>query len=284
MTNYLQTFLLRLFGIVFLITFLYLRFIRTRMLLELYFIKIREDFSIEINIYLFLTCLVFFILFLIGIIITIKQILNQPITIPNNMVTRLLGNIIFFIKQALTAVEEVIGNNIDHSYEKLRDLILNFYKNYGYKEKQMILLFVGFPYLSVSCIFLFEILYTFKLYWFYTFLPLLFIPLLFSLWIYLIEKLVHNLNEIEKLFIVSYKKLPNGQDQVILHIKPNINYKDIDIIQYNNEYLLLMPLKGFIESYHKAYALYATRFRLLMYFLFFLGWAFVLFHNFFLFL
>lgn len=275
----LQTYLLRISGILLIIAYVYLRFIRERALSNLYFIEKINEFEYEIFIPLILLCMLFLVSSFTGIYITIKQLYKQPLNIPKNKLTYLLMRVVLFIQNALKAIEEYLGNNIEDSYEKIRNLVLKFYHKYNKKINSIIIIFYCMPYGIVSIIFIWEIFYSFKLNLFYKILPLMLIPLLFLIWFYLIQNLTNNLNMIRDLFNITHERLSNGKDQIILSYKPESNITYADFIQYNREYLCLLPLEGFLHEYKSLADYYKPRILLFMNICFFSGWFFVLVKN-----
>lgn len=231
--------------------YLYFRLIYNRTNNSLYFINI-ENNIIYFNIYL--TFFIFF-LFIIStclIIFILRLYKKKPFNIPNNFITKYINKIIKLIKNSLLVVNEAIAEYIPNSYHLLKNLILNFYKIFGNKEYVLLGVFIVIPYVLISISFLIDTFIYFKFYYFYKTLPLLIIPLLLSILIFLINELLKNLDYIAEDLIITHCFLPNGKDHFIFKVRPHISKDAAQGILETcvPEYLLLYPLKGFIESFN----------------------------------
>lgn len=149
MNNKVKNILLRALGIVIIVSYIYLRFLKESMpsALTLFY---RQDFSLIIN----YNCLIFlFFIFTLGVIgsyINVKYILKKPVKFPSNKLTKSFIYIYTIIKDSLNAVNTMIAYNIPDSYNKLKNIILLFYRILGHKEYLLFFCFAVIPYFMIA--------------------------------------------------------------------------------------------------------------------------------------
>lgn len=270
--------ILRIIGLVLIVLYVYFRIIKERSVETLYFLVFKEN-QILINYKLFTICVLFIILCSLILYFLYKRLIKQYINIPKNKVTSMFINLLLLIKNSFLALHEWFTGTIPDSYEKIKRLVLLFYKKYGHNEKQLIFLFYGLPYFIIGSTFLFEVFFEFKLKVFFLALPIYIISLLFTYWIFLIDSIAHNLGLIEQQIDITHRFLPDGKDYFMFSKKVIHDLEDDVFIQYHNEYLLLYPLKGFMINYNALEEYYKLRFTSLLYLCYLFGWLFIVLKN-----
>lgn len=276
MNDKVKNILLRVSGISVIGSYIYLRFLKESMpsALTLFY---RQDFSIIIK----YNCLIFlcfiFTLGVIGSYINIKYILKKPLNIPSNILTKSFIYIYKIIKDSLNAVNKMIADNITDSYTKMKTIILFFYKIFGHKEYLLFFCVVIIPYFIISFSFFCDVYIYFEFNYFYKSLILLFIPLFFHIWLFFIENITINMDEIAKSLIIQHSFLDNGEDQFSFKVKPGYTRKQALLILEKDvpEYLALYPLRGFLESYYNLENKYKPYIMLFFYLIYFIGSLYV---------
>lgn len=137
------------------------------------------------------------------------------------------------------------------------------------------------PYVILGFTFVFDTFFLFKLYYFYKVLPFIIIPLLYSIFKFLIKDLITNLGYIEEDLIITHCFLHNGKDNFNFKIKPGISPEEGDKILLTSvpEYLFLYPLKGFYESCNIQEAAIKKYFLMVMYSCYFISCSYILYQN-----
>ena len=110
---------------------------------------------------------------------------------------------------------------------------------------------------------------------------LLGISLLIKLWLHLIEDWVSNLAIVTENLTITHRFLPDGRDHFHFEVKPGFTEQEAELIlKYDKEeFLRMVPLKGFLESYLSYEAYYKPRTLFIIYFAYAMGWTYVLFIN-----
>lgn len=170
--NNIRLYSFRVLCLIMIISYIFLQFIRERSFQYMYFIPYSKDLTINI---------VLLLIFLFAIIFYTRIICNNEIKISENFIIRIIAT----IKESLKAVEELLGQNIADSYDKIHNFALRFYRLLGHKEKLSLFVFYGLPYCLVSTSSFVEILTSFKLVYFYKTFILMCLPLIFTIWLYI---------------------------------------------------------------------------------------------------
>ena len=270
----------RVFGISLILIYIYIRFVYERLPRGLFFLHIKDNFY-EIDFFLMFLTIIFFLISLFFAYFYMKHLLKLPVKIYNTFIIKYLTKFALVIKNSLFAIHELIADNINNSYEKLKKLVKIFYNKLGHKELFLILFFTCFPYVIIIISFLWDVFINFRLYYFYKSLFLLVIPLLFNIWLYFIEDLIGNMEDIENIFLIEHKFLENGEDHFKFVARSENQPMSKDVADYYiKEYLDLVPFSGFLKSYRKLENYYKPRVLFLMYFAYVSGWLFILYKNF----
>lgn len=278
---------LKLVGSSLIILYLYLRFLHKR-LPRLLFIwhtvdTIHFDINYNVLALIIISLILYSTLLFKQIVIVID--LNLPIKFMNAKITRLLDVFLTFIKDSLFSIYSLIYSNIPNAYEHLRSFCLFTYRIFSYKEKYIVILEL-FVLSTIYCCFFIDVFFFFELYYFYKSLVLFFITPFIRLWLYLIEDWVHNMEEITKVLKVEHTVLANGQDHFVFSVEGNFDAetKELILLEDSKEYLSMVPLKGFLNSYKTYENKYRPKFLLILYSLYLVGWLYVLYINIYLFL
>lgn len=274
--------LLHLTGIGLIILYLYMRFILKRMPRNLYFADLQSD-SIIVDYLLIILCISSILIMPLILYTIIKRLRHKDIKIPKNIVIVFLIKILYYILEALSSVKKLILDKIPDSYQKLRDLSLYFYKIYGYKSIKLCLIFIIIPYSVITVMFFIDVFYFFKFKYFYYSLYLLIIPLCYHIWLKLIAETTQKLKEIEKYLDIEYSLCEDGRDDFTFMIKEEYlsEIPENTFIYFTEEYISLIPLKGFLEQYYDIENHYKLRLSLVTYLIYWLGWIYIFTSNYF---
>jgi len=277
-----RTILLRIFGLIFIIVYIYIRILLERMSISLK-IFLLEDDTIIINLGLFLFLNVLLIIASLGLYFNISYFLQRTVKIPKNIITDKIGYLYNMLKDSLIELNIFISENIPNSYGKMKLLTLAFYRKFGHKERLLFTCFNVLPYFTIALAFFVDTFVLFEFKYFYKALPLITIPLFFNIWLRLIEDLKNNIAEIAKNLIIKHRFLEDGQDEFLFKVKPDKGFtpKEIDLILSEDvpEFLTLYPLKGFLESYNKIEKTYKPYLKLIFYSTYFVDVLYILLSN-----
>lgn len=269
----------KILGTFVLIGFIYYRFIYERLPRSLIFIY-KENSTVKLNYLLLFIVIISLTLSIFICIVNYKTILKKPLKIKNYFFVKYLLNFSLIIKDALFSVYKHIADNLENGYDKLRKICIYSYKVFAYKEKYIVI--TDCIFLCIICIsFMYDVLSKFTLYYFYKSIMLLGISLLIKLWIHLIEDWISNMAIVTENLNVTHKFLPDGRDHFHFEVKPGFTVEEAELIlKYDKEeFLRMVPLKGFLESYYNYEAYYKPRTLLIIYSIYIIGWLFIVYKN-----
>lgn len=261
-------FFLRIFGFFIIFGYIYMRFILQRL---------PRDLSIytnqNVNYFLIYLIIISIIICLSMVYLNIKIIERKPSK--HNIFSKIYIPIIKYIQKALYSITQLIGEKVPDIYIKVRLYSSKFYKTFGHYEKFLFYSFGVFPHLVVVFCFVIDVFYFFKLYYFYNALFLLAIPLIFKLWLHQITEIVGNMEEVENIFIIEHDLSEKG-DKFKFTIKPEYQNEDKELLEfYVKEYLALVPLYGFLESYYLIEYYSRPRVMLFIYLIYSITWIYI---------
>lgn len=269
----------KILGIFILLAFIYYRFIYERLPRSL--LLVYEEYSVIKVKYALLSIII--LSFMLSIIICLFNycvITKKPLTIKESFIVKFLMKFIIIIKDALFSIYKHIADNLENGYNKVRTICIYSYKIFAHKEKYIVI--VDCIILCSICFsFLYDILSNFTLYYFYKSLMLLGINFLIKLWLYLIEDWVSNLSIVTENLNITHRFLPDGRDHFHFEVKPGFTFQEAELIMKHDkeEFLRMVPLKGFLDSYYEYEAFYKPRTLFIIYLLYTIGWSFVLYKN-----
>lgn len=198
-------------------------------------------------------------------------------------INRILYKINLTIENALFEVYTVIGNRMFFNpYTHVSFLAQKFYKYFHKKPETFFLFILYFIRLIILCSFLIDIFIFFKLNYFYKASYLLCISLLVKILFYILKDFSNNLEEtasfldITSLSINTETNLPRTS----YHLKEK--YKHLDLHYHVGQFILCSKISGYLHVYERYSDFFTPRFNILLYFLYTIGWSFILIKNIFL--
>ena len=269
----------KLLGIFVLLGFVYYRFIYERLPRSLIFLY-KENSIVNLDYLLLFIIIISLSISSIICIVNYRIILKKPLKVKNYFFIKYLINFSLIIKEALFSVYKHIADNLENGYDKLRKICMYSYKVFAYKEKYIVI--TDCIFLQIICIsFIYDILNKFTLYYFYKTLMLLGVSLLIKLWIHLIEDWVSNITVVTENLNVTHKFLPDGRDHFHFEVKPGFTPEEAALILEHDkkEFLRMVPLKGFLESYYSYETYYKPRTLFMIYLIYSIGWLFIIYKN-----
>ena len=141
----------------------------------------------------------------------------------------------------------------------MKKAVLYFYKIFGHYEHLLFIFLVMMPYLISSTSLILDSFIYYQINYFYKCLPFVALPLIFHVWLFLVNQIVLNLDILqEEIFFVEHSFLDNGQDHFKFILRPQYaSQQGYPHVQADiKEYLSIYPLKGFLESYFSLENLY----------------------------
>lgn len=266
-------------GVFVLIGFIYYRFIYERLPRSLIFLY-KENSTVKLNYLLLFIVIISLTLSIFICIVNYRIILKKPVKIKNYFFVKYLLNFSLIVKDALFSIYKHIADNLENGYDKLRKICMYSYKVFAYKEKYIVI--TDCIFLHIICVsFIYDVLSKFTLYYFYKSIMLLGISLLIKLWIHLLEDWISNMSTVTENLNVTHKFLPDGRDHFHFEVKPGFTPEEAELIlKYDKEeFLRMVPLKGFLESYYSYEAYYKPRTLFIIYGIYFIGWLFIVYKN-----
>lgn len=264
-----------LISVLLITAFIYLRFIKERYFDSLYFFQYYNGI-LHIHIILFMITIGFILISSFILYFLLKYLINEKKYIPKNAIITFLHKMVSYIKSCLDNLFETIGFYIPNMYVKTKKLVLGLYSLFGHKEYVIIYVIYLLPYSLVSFTLLWEIFIYFRLKIFYYVMPLLTMPLILHFILYLVEKLISNLHNIQELITIKHTFTPEGRDHFVFMQNETKPLSSGIFKQYCKEYLDLYPLKGFLESFNSIENSIKPYIQILLYVSYFTGWFYVL--------
>lgn len=135
------------------------------------------------------------------------------------------------------------------------------------------------PYSIITVTFIIDVFIFFRLEYFYKSILLFTVPLLFNIWLNFIQDIASNLNVIYERFFVTHKYLPDGQDSFSFTIRAGISLTQEHQTYYIQEFLKLIPLQGFLDSYYNIENFYKPVMLCFMHSIYIFGWFYIFITN-----
>jgi hypothetical protein len=210
-----------------------------------------------------------------------KILKHKPFVQLSPQLTKIIKQISEYIKDSLFAIYIYFIEKVDDSYNKVKRIITYFLKYFGHKEFILCLAFEILPYIIVNIFFCIDVFIFFRLNYFYKSLIILIIPVIFRIWLYIINDFTHNMKIIEQDFFITSSFNEDGSENIKFDIKPEVpSEKKPIIVTYNiQEYLSLIPLKRFIDSYEILKDYYKPRIMLFVCLSYAIGWSYIIYTN-----
>lgn len=266
-----------LLGLLIVIYIFYVRMILVRLPKELY---LWDEDCFHINM-----CLMAFIwitLSIYFIVISISKLFLFEIKF--NKMKDILIKIQDIIEKSLYEVYRWPERFMDNGYDAISKITSKFYSFWGKRDERI---FVFIPYvirIIILFAFLFDVLITFKLDYFYKCLILLCISIGINILFFVLKDFSGNLDDVENTLIIKYLGVDDETKLPIHNYSPAPGYEDINLNYHTMQYILLSKLKGYLELYLALQNYYSPRVNLFIYSLYLIGWLFIISKNIYLFI
>lgn len=270
--NKFATYLYLITGFFIVIYIIYIRFFLVRMPKDLYIDFSSETYKIKI-IFLILSIIICFFIIINNIIIEFN--LNKK----NNRFDIISGFITKIIDNSLKQLYTVFISFFDDAYNITSKISTKFY-NYCHIYPETLLLFITYIIrLIIVVIFLTEIIFVFKLNYFYKSFGLLCIILFIKIFIYVLRDFASNIEALEEALIIKDCGIDEETQLPITKYTLKPEYSDNNLDYLIKEFILCNKLSGYLEMYDRYSKFFNSKFNILLYTLYLCGWLYILFCN-----
>ena len=197
----------------------------------------------------------------------------------NSFITILFSKINSFINNALFDFYNLLLKVVPHPYEKMSLIASKFYKIFHKKSESLFVFLLFTIRFIIVTAFLVDIFAFFKLDYMYKMLYLLCFSLLIKSFFYVLRDFSGNFEEIESYLIISEEGLDTQTNLPITIYKLKEEYKELDLQYYTSQYILTLKIKGYLEMYDKYTRFFMPYLNIVIYFLYTIGWFFVIIIN-----
>jgi len=193
-------------------------------------------------------------------------------------------------KQVITFILGIIENSYKHLYSFLMSFIENkydiisnisyyFYK-YAHKYSEYSLLFITYIIrLIIVLIFTYEVFFKFKLDLFYKSLGLLCINLIINLFVFVLKDFATNVDALKEALIIEDLGINQETQLPVTNYSLKPEYEDNDLQYVIQQFILCNKLTGYLDYHNRYVHFFSSKFNIIVYTLYLIGWSYILFQN-----
>lgn len=255
---------------------IYIRLIVSRLPKELYIITDSIHEYVNLKLIIIISC---------GFVTAITQIIINIIIIYDiqkapGIIKQIFIKINNIIDNALFEIFNLIIDHTPNAYKKMSNFVTKFYAAMKDYSEASLLLLLYFIRLLILTAFLLDVFMFFRLWLMYKFLYLLCFYLAIKILLYSLKDFASNLDTLEKRLLI----IPEGMDTdtglpITRYESKENNLTQNQLDYYAMQYIITNKLSGYLAAYDRYNNLLTPYFNILVYFLYFIGWSYIIYEN-----